>query len=105
MNETNLYLVVVLCQFQHFFDNGFIELAVLAVVLQGEALHPALLMQVQQHLRGNQITLTLDLVSKKEKSVLSNLLLQFVFPVIDSDGVIMPVQSMNQRLKHKSKIM
>lgn len=38
-------------------------------------------------------------------SVLSNLLLQFVFPVIDSDGVIMSVKSMNQRLKHKSKIM
>lgn len=50
MNEINLYLVVVLCQFQHFFDNSFIELAVLTVVLQGEAFHPALLMQVQQHL-------------------------------------------------------
>lgn len=34
-------------------------------------------------------------------SVLSNLLLQFVFPVVDGDGVIMSVKSMNQCLKHK----
>lgn len=37
-------------------------------------------------------------------SVLSNLLLQFVFPVVDSDGVIMSVKSMNQGLKHKIKL-
>lgn len=36
-------------------------------------------------------------------SVLSDLLLQFIFPVIDGDGVIMSVQSMNQRLKAKCK--
>lgn len=65
MNELTLYLVVVLCQFQHLFDDGLIELAVLTVVLQGEAFHPALLMQVQQHLRGNKITVQLDLLSKK----------------------------------------
>lgn len=60
------YLVVVLCQFQHFFDNSFIELAMLAVVLQGEAFHPALLMQVQQHLRGNKNhSSTLDILYKK----------------------------------------
>lgn len=34
-------------------------------------------------------------------SVLSDLLLQFIFPVVDSDGVIMSVKSMNQRLKHR----
>lgn len=74
----------------------------LAVVLQGEALHPALLMQVQQHLRGKKITVQQCIFSLKSKQVLSNLLLQFIFPVIDSDGVIMSVKSMNQRLKHKS---
>lgn len=36
-------------------------------------------------------------------SVLSDLLLQFIFPVIDGDGVIMSVKSMNQRLKAKCK--
>lgn len=48
------YLVVVLRQFQHFFDNGLIEFAVLTVVLQGQTLHPALLMQVQQHLNNEK---------------------------------------------------
>lgn len=50
-----VYLIVVLSQLQHFLDNGLIELAVLTVVLQGQALHPALLMQVQQHLKNNEI--------------------------------------------------
>lgn len=49
-----VYLIVVLCELQHFLDNGFIELAVLTVVLQGQALHPALLVQVQQHLNNNE---------------------------------------------------
>lgn len=31
--------------------------------------------------------------------VLSNLLLQLVFPVIDGDGVVVPVESMNQSLR------
>lgn len=48
---TLLYLVVVLGQLQHFLDNGLVELAVLTVVLQGQTLHPALLVQVQQHLK------------------------------------------------------
>lgn len=66
MDEINLYLVVVLCQFQHFFDDSFIELAMLTVVLQGEAFHPALLMQVQQHLRGDKNhSSTLDILYKK----------------------------------------
>lgn len=65
-DEINLYLVVVLCQFQHFFDDSFIELAMLTVVLQGEAFHPALLMQVQQHLRGDKNhSSTLDILYKK----------------------------------------
>ena len=31
--------------------------------------------------------------------VFSNLLLQLIFPVIDGDGVVVPIQSMNKGLK------
>ena len=47
------YLVVVLCQLQHLLHDVLVELAVLAVVRQGQALHPALLVQVQQHLHAS----------------------------------------------------
>lgn len=33
----------------------------------------------------------------------SNLLLQLIFPVIDGDGVIVSVKSMNQSLKKKTQ--
>lgn len=53
------HLVVVLGELQHFFDDGLVEFAVFAVVLQGQTLHPALLMQVQQHLKGSEQTVVL----------------------------------------------
>lgn len=65
--DINVYLVVVLCQFQHFFDDSFIELAVLTVVLQGEAFHPALLMQVQQHLEVKKTMRRCSIFSIKSK--------------------------------------
>lgn len=101
-----MYLIVILSQLQHFLHDGLIELAVLAVVLQGQPLHPALLMQVQQHLKNNSSHVIYALckiiyihVQKIYKwSVFSNLLLQLVFPVIDGDGVVVSVESMNQSL-------
>lgn len=54
LRRSKVYLIVVLSQLQHFLDDGLIELAVLTIVLQGQALHPALLMQVQQHLKNNK---------------------------------------------------
>lgn len=37
------------------------------------------------------------------KTVLSNLLLQLIFPVINGDGVVVSVKSMNQSLKTQEK--
>ncbi len=48
------YLIVVLGQFEHLFDDGLVQFAVFTVILQGQTLHPAFLMEVQQHLNTNK---------------------------------------------------
>jgi len=67
--------VVVLDELQHGFDDVFVGIAVLVVILQVETFHPRCFVQVQQHL-----------------------LLQLVLAVIDGDGVVMSVQAVDQRL-------
>jgi len=46
------------------------------------------------------LVLTNEEQNHVKTSISSNLLFQFIFPVVDSDGIIMSVESMNQSL-HK----
>lgn len=102
-SENKAYLVVVLGELQHFLDDGLVELAVLAVVLQGQTLHPALLVQVQQHLndkKDRDLRPTSDNTEDQSlRAWASDLLLQLIFPVVDGDGVVVSVQAVNQSLK------
>lgn len=71
LNYFKSHLIVVLSQLQHFFDDGLIVLAVLAVVLQGQTLHPALLMQVQQHLnKKSHVSYVLPQINKSINSLI-----------------------------------
>lgn len=76
--HTMFHLVVILCEFKHLGNDILIEPTMLRIFGKSETVHPCFLMQVQQHL-----------------------LLQLVLAIINTDTVIMPIQSMYQRLNRR----
>ena len=74
--KTHLYLVVCLSQIKHIANSLLVEFAVFFILCQGQAFGPRLLVQVPEHL-----------------------LLQLILAIVDADGVIVPVQTVNQSLR------
>lgn len=72
------HLIIIFGEFQHLSSGGLIHLAVLRVVGKGEAVHPRLLVQVQQHF-----------------------LLELVFAVIDANGVVVSVEAVDECLHRR----
>lgn len=68
-------LIVILGKFQHVGHGRLIETTVFFVVSQGQAIHPGLLVEIEEHL-----------------------LFQFVFPIVDADGVVVSVEAVDEGL-------
>lgn len=74
-------LVVVVGQIEHRLNRRLVRLAVFVVVLQSQAIDPAFLVQVEQHL-----------------------LLELVLSVVDRDRVVVTVKAVNKRLNKRENI-
>ena len=66
---------VILRQLEHLLDHAGVLFVVHVVVLNGQPVHPRLLVQIQQHL-----------------------LFEFVLAIVDTDRIVMPIEAVNQRL-------
>ena len=73
-------LVVVVGQIEHRLNRRLVCLAVFVVVLQSQAIDPAFLVQVEQHL-----------------------LLELVLSVVDRDRVVVTVKAVNKRLNKRER--
>lgn len=72
---TIFHLVIIFREFKHLGNDILIEPTMLRIFGKSKTVHPCFLMQVQEHL-----------------------LLQFVLAIINTNTIIMPIQSMYQRL-------
>lgn len=73
--HTMFHLIIILREFKHLGNDILIEPTMLRIFGKGKTVHPCFLMQVQQHL-----------------------LLQFVLAIINTNTIIMSIQSVYQRL-------